>query len=265
LKTARVVVVSIALLLPMLVQAQRRGLSPGSVFAPNNAEAADALDAGTAAFRDGDYATAKSSFEKVVTVAPSLAVGHLYLGTVYSMLMDESEHGKAYGTSAIREFKIYLNSKPFDRSALVMLGEVYWKQGADEDALKCYRTAEQQESGWDSAYAIGSINRAMCQNAMFGKKEMLNVDDMPSLVTEQSCPKFRNEYLRNINEGIDYTQVALRLKPDDANTMLEMMLLFEFRSRLACGNRQAQKNDHEQSLMWRQKLEQRFPDKQQKE
>jgi Tfp pilus assembly protein PilF len=260
MKHARVVTVLIALLVPMFAQAQRSEPNPGSVFAPNNREAADALNAGAVAFRAGDYITAKSSFEKVVTVAPSVAVGHLYLGTVYSMLMDESEQGKAYGASAIREFKIYLNTAPSDRSALVLLGEVYWRQGTYEDALKYYRTAEQQESGWDSAYAIGSINRAICQDAMFGKKDLLNVGETQSLVTEESCPKFRNKYLRNINEGIEYTQTALRLKPADTNAMLEMMLLLDFRSNLECGDKTAQQNDHNQSLTWKRKLDQLLSD-----
>jgi len=259
---ACVIVISVALLLPLFVYAQSRNPTPGSVFAPKNPDVANALDAGAAAFRAGDYEAARVSFEKVVKLAPSLAVGHLYLGTVYAALMNESEPGKAYGDSAVREFKIYLTAAASNRSALVLLGQVYWKQGAYQDALNSYRAAERQESGFDTAYAIGAVNRSICQDMMFGKKEVVNVDETPSLVTPESCPRLRKECLPKIDEGIDYTQAALRMKPDYTDAVLEMMLLFDFRSRLQCGDKNAQKNDHEQSLMWRRKLQEHLPDAQ---
>lgn len=143
---------------------------------------------------------------------------------------------------------------------MVLLGHVYWQQGAYDDALKSYKAAERQESGFDTAYAIGAINRASCQYMLFGKKELLNVDATTSLVTPESCPRLRKECLSKIDDGIASTQAALRMKPDYTDAVLEMMLLFELRSRLQCGDSNAQKNDHEQSLMWRRKVQERLPD-----
>jgi len=87
---------------------------------------------------------------------------------------------------------------------------------------------------------------------------MLNVDKTQSL--SETCLKLRNDCLRKINEGIDYKQTALRIKPNYTDAMFEMMFLFEFRSRLACGEKKSQENDHEQSLISRRRLEQRLPD-----
>ena len=118
-------------------------LLAASVAADDNRQqqlrAADAaFHAGYAAEKNGDLATARQQFEKVVELAPDIAEGHSALGSVLVQLGQYPQ--------AIRELTRALKLKADDRSAQMNLAVAYEQSNDHEKSLALFRSLDRNVS-----------------------------------------------------------------------------------------------------------------------
>src|SRR5580698_958431 len=97
-------------------------------------EADAAFHAGYAAVSNGDLATARQQFQRVVQLAPQIEEGHSALGSVLYQLGEYPD--------AIKELEEALNLKPEDRPAQENLVLAYTQTGNYQKALPYFATLE---------------------------------------------------------------------------------------------------------------------------
>ena len=93
-----------------------------------------AFRAGYAAEQNGDLASAKGQFEKVVLLAPDIAEGHSALGSV---LLQLGQYQRS-----IRELSRALTLKSDDRTAQMNLAIAYEQSGDHEQSLSRFRSLD---------------------------------------------------------------------------------------------------------------------------
>src|SRR5580693_8685372 len=97
-------------------------------------EADAAFHAGYAAASNGDLATARQQFQRVVQLAPQIEEGHSALGGVLYQLGDYP--------GAMKELEKALSLKPRDRSAQENLALAYTDAGNPQKALPYFAALE---------------------------------------------------------------------------------------------------------------------------
>ncbi len=205
-------------------------------------QARDLLNRGVEAFKNGQYDEAEQDFRNAKQLDPQLLNASLYLATTYTSQYvpgAPSEENVRYGQDAVGEFKSILILDPQNISAIDGLGSILFQMAGNpydpnlftESKSYHQRHIDLRPNDPEPYYWIGVIDWTLSfrANGQFRAKYNLSIRGKQLRDDEPPPEPLRQEYLREygptIDEGIDYTKKALKLRPayDDAMAYLNLL------------------------------------------
>lgn len=204
----------------------------------NKLKARSELNKGTLAYRNAHYAEAVEHFQQAVSLDPTLMVARLYLATAYAEQYvpggDTPENIKM-GQQAINAFQSVLKINPDDANAIGSIGQIYY-QMKDFDKAKEYqmKLMKLQPNNPDPYYWIGVLDWYPAYKRQTELRVQLKLDrpkDPKQPGVLPPLPKKAREQLAQengalVDEGIQYLQKAIDLKPNDANAYSYLNLMY---------------------------------------
>jgi tetratricopeptide (TPR) repeat protein len=204
--------------------------------------ARDKLNKGVQAYKDGRYDLAIEDFKQAKEFDPTLTDAQLYLATAYASQFVPglpSQDNVNNGQQAINEFKEILEKDPNNLSAIDGIGSILYNMGAtpfDQSKLeesKSYhmrhiqiKPDDPQPYHWiaviDWSIAYHANNEMRQTNNQTAKNRLTEDAPLPSAQAKE----FADKYGSIVDEGIQYSQKAIELKPDFDDAMAYLNLLY---------------------------------------
>lgn len=204
----------------------------------NRLKARDQLNKGVDAFRNAQFPQAVDHFQQAVSLDPTLVNARLYLATAYEQEYvpgGASSDNQKIGDKAIQTFQDVLKIDPKNTNALGSIAQLYY-QMKDFDKAKQYQQELMQiePNNPDPYYWIGVLNWLPCFKRTMELRTDLHLttpkdpakpDVLPPL------PKKAREQLAQqngtlVDEGIKALEKAIELKPDYADAMSYLNLMY---------------------------------------
>lgn len=218
----------------------------------NKLRARDLLNRGVQAYKLGQYDQAEENFKKAAELDPTLVNARIYLATAYSSQFVEGStdpDNLQKGQEAIAQFKKVLQIDPNNLSAIDGIGSMLFKMGSNPfnaDTLNQSKSWEQkhmqlQPSAPQPYYYIGVIDWSVAYRANQDlrtayntalpkrKKHLAGTDPLPDKLRTEFATKFQ----QTVDEGIQNLQKAIQLRPDYADAMAYLNLLYRQKADMA--------------------------------
>jgi tetratricopeptide (TPR) repeat protein len=222
-------------------------------------KARDQLNKGVQAYKGARYEEAIGHFEEAVNDDPTLPMARSYLATAYAMQvvpdLTTADNLKT-ANLAIQNFQKVLDERPDNVNAMKGIASIYFNidnyDKAKEWQLKVL-AADPQDA--EAAYTIGSIDwRLAYRNAVKDLKDAGMTDDGEGNVKmpKKTCQQLVQENTSLVNEGLDYLQKAVQIRPNYDDAMAYLQLTYRRKADLECGNDDARKADMAQVDKWRE-------------
>lgn len=230
----------------------------------NKLKARDQLNKGVGAFRNAQFQQAIVHFKTAVDLDPTLLNARLYLATAYAQQYipggDSPENIKV-GDQAVEAFEDVLKMDPNNITAIASIAQIYYNM-REFDKAKEYQRRRLQVSPTDPEpyYWIGVINWATVYPRRMQVRRDLNLtmpkdpakpDILPPL-PEKARAKLEEENKALVDEGIQALQKAIDLKPNDADAMAYLNLMYRERSDYEADS-DARQADLQQAEQWVEK------------
>lgn len=223
-------------------------------------KARDQLNKGVAAYKNAKYEEAIGHFQNAVSLDPTLPMARLYLATAYAQQVVpdlKTPDNLKNANLAIKGFQDVLDRDPKDISSLKGIAGLYF-QIDDFDKAKEWQqkvlAVDPQDA--EAAYTIGVINWGVAHKNAVQALTAVNMQDggdgnpkMP----KAACQKLAEQNAAIVNEGLQYLQKALEIRPNYDDAMAYMNLMYRQKANLECGNEQGRKDDIAQADQWREK------------
>jgi tetratricopeptide (TPR) repeat protein len=205
-----------------------------------------ALNKGVEEFKEGRRREAIEFFIQATELDPTLTNARLYLGTAYADLYvvgDESSDNSGYARLAEQQFRTVLLREQSNISAIDSLGAILYHAGekpfdpAMMEESKTYHEKHTQLQPKDPEpyYWIGVIDWALAyhfKTELASEYEDSRRGTRP--VTKELrvdlAPKFRDQCVGTANEGIENMRKAIFRKPDYADAMAYLNLLYRLKA-----------------------------------
>ena len=204
----------------------------------NRLKARDQLNKGVVAYRNAQFAAAIEHFQRAVAMDPTLLNARLYLATAYAQEYvpggDTPDNMKT-GQQAINAFQQVLQIDSANSNALGSIGQIYYEM-KDYNKAKEYqlRLMKIQPNNPDPYYWIGVLNWLPAYKNDMTLRQQLNLitpkdpakpDVLPPLPAKaRKQLAVQNDPI--VNEGIQSLEKALDLKPDYADAMSYLNLMY---------------------------------------
>jgi tetratricopeptide (TPR) repeat protein len=223
-------------------------------------EARDQLNKGVEAYKEARYEEAIDHFQRAVNLDPTYPMTRTYLATAYAQEvvpgLDTPDNEK-HAQMAIDEFQKVLDADPGDTTALKQIATMYYDLKkwdlAKQWQLKVLDTDPKDA---DAAYTIGVIDWTQAYaNAVKALQGAGLQDDSQgnAKMPKKVCKAIQDENTQLVNEGLQYLQKAIDIRPSDDSAMVYMNLMYRRKADLECGNDAARKADLAQADKWREK------------
>lgn len=207
--------ISVALLCCLCLTAQQVSLA-----------ARDALNMGVREFQAGQFRSASQSFAKAVERAPSLLPARIYLAAALVQAYvpdDPSPENEKIAVSAIAACQEVLKRDPGNVAATDSLATVYFQKReflrSREWNLKVLALEPKSKT---SLYMLGAI--IWTEFSAVRKEARITVgmapDDPGPLRDEELRSELRAQYLKTLNDGIEFERASLSIAPDYSRAML---------------------------------------------
>lgn len=201
-------------------------------------KARDQLNKGVASFRAAQFQQAIKHFQNAIELDPTLLNARLYLATAYFQLYvpgGESEDNVKVGNQAIQAYEDVLKQDPGNTDAIASIAQIYYNMKEFEKAKEFQRRRIQAEpNNPEPYYWIGVIDWAMCYPKRMQVRKDLNIANpvdpkkpgvLPPL-PEKARTELADENGPLIEDGIEALQKALEIRPNDADAMTYLNLMY---------------------------------------
>jgi tetratricopeptide (TPR) repeat protein len=204
-------------------------------------EAQEALNLGVEAFRNGQTEEAEQLFARAKALDPNFINARLYLATSYASQYipgAPSEVNKELGRRAIEEFKGVLGLDPANISALDGIGSLLFQMGGQPFSPEVFQESKSSHRKHiqlrpddpEPYYWIGVIDWTLAFRANGELRQRFNNEVSKLDDADPLPPGLRQQYAKDygatIDEGIESMDHAIRLKPDYADAMAYLNLLY---------------------------------------
>jgi tetratricopeptide (TPR) repeat protein len=209
---------------------------------PEQIRAQDAFYQGVQAFQNGQYEEALQQFSYAKHLDPTLVKARLYLATTYASQYIPgalSEENRQKGEAGVAEFRELLKTQPDNIAAIDGIGSLLFMMAGQEldsamfNQSKSFHQRHIQIRPEDPEpyYWIGVINWTLAFRANGKMREVFNQSRSNELAAADPLPDdLREQYARAygpaIGEGIDSLKRAIELKPEYADAMAYLSLLY---------------------------------------
>jgi len=226
----------------------------------NRLKARDQLNKGVAAYKNAKYEQAIGHFQNAVNLDPSLPMARLYLATAYAqqVVPDLTTPDNLKNANlAIQGFQEVLDKDPKDISSLKGIAGLYFQIDQFDKAKEWQQkvlAVDPQDA--EAAYTIGVIDWGVAhknQVQALTSAGMQDAGDGNPKMPKDACKKLADQNASLVNEGMQYLQKALDIRPNYDDAMSYMNLMYRQKANIECGNEQARKEDVDQALDWSHK------------
>ncbi|WP_158752394.1 tetratricopeptide repeat protein [Acidobacterium sp. S8] len=223
-------------------------------------KARDQLNKGVAAYKNARYEEAIGHFQNAVNLDPKLPMARLYLATAYAqqVVPDLTTPDNLKNANlAIQGFQGVLDRDPKDISSLKGIAGLYFQIDEFDKAKEWQQkvlAVDPQDA--EAAYTIGVIDWGIAhKNSVKILSEAGLQDDGNgnAKTPKKTCQTIVDQNSGIVNEGMQYLQKALDIRPTYDDAMAYMNLMYRQKASLECGNDQARKDDIAQADQWREK------------
>jgi tetratricopeptide (TPR) repeat protein len=231
-----------------------------SVTGCQKLKARDQLNKGVQAYKSAKYEEAINHFEQAVNDDPKLPMARSYLATAYAQQvvpdLTTPDNLKA-ANLAIENFKKVIEEDPGNVNSIKGIASIYFNID-DYEQAKAWQMKVLQADPQDAeaAYTIGSIDwRLAYRNAVKALRDVGQTDDGEGnpKMPKKACEALAQENGDLVNQGIQYLQKAIDLRPNYDDAMSYLQLTYRRKADLECGDDTARKADLALVDQWRQK------------
>lgn len=204
----------------------------------NKLKARDQLNKGVAAFRAAQFQQAIKHFQDAVELDPTLLNARLYLATAYFQLYvpgGESEDNIKVGKQAIEAYEDVLQRDARNSDAIASIAQIYYNMKEFDKAKEYQRRRIQMEpNNPEPYYWIGVIDWAMCYPKRMQTRKDLDIANptdpkkpgvLPPL-PEKARAQLAEQNSPLVDDGIQALEKAIELKPNDADAMTYLNLMY---------------------------------------
>lgn len=231
-----------------------------SVTGCQKLKARDQLNKGVQAYKGAKYEEAINHFEQAVNDDPTLPMARAYLATAYAQQvvpdLTTADNLKT-ANLAIQNYQKVLAEKPGDINSLKGIASIYFNiDNYDQAKQWQMKVLEADPKDAEAAYTIGSIDwRLSYRNAVKALRDVGMTDDGQGNVKmpKKACQALAEINTPLVNEGIDYLQKAVEIRPSYDDAMAYLQLSYRRKADLECGNDDARKADMALVDEWREK------------
>jgi tetratricopeptide (TPR) repeat protein len=223
-------------------------------------QARDQLNKGVSAYKNARYEEAINHFQQAVNLDPSLPMARLYLATAYAqqVIPDvNTPENLKNAQMAIDGFQQVLDKDSKDINSLKGIASLYFNTGKYDLAKQWQQkviAVDPQDA--EAAYTIGVIDwgaaRRNAVAALQGAGLQDQADGNPKL-PKAACQKLQQQNAPLVQEGMDYLQKAVQIRPSYDDAMAYINLMYRRKADLACGDDAGRKADLAQADQWREK------------
>jgi tetratricopeptide (TPR) repeat protein len=228
-----------------VVVAMAAGLA--GVAGCNKLRARDLLNQGVQAYKNAQFDQAEEDFKQAAQLDPTLKVARIYLATAYASQYvpgSPSPANQQYGQEAIAQFKQILDTDPNNLSAIDGIGSMLYNMATSQtphDAAMLEQAKKYHEKhiqlqpdaaqpyywvaviDWTLAFDANRDMRAQYNTHLKrGQKPILFTDPLPPNLRDQ----FAAKYSQTVDQGIQDAKKAIQLRPDYADAMSYLNLLY---------------------------------------
>jgi tetratricopeptide (TPR) repeat protein len=196
----------------------------------NKLKARDELNKGVRAYKGAQFDTAIEHFKRAIEADPQLINARIYLAIAYASRFvpgSPLEENKRMGSAAIEAFQDVLKHDPHNVTSLSYIASLQFGLQDFEKAKESRRRLiEVDANNPEHYYSIGVINWTLTYKPRMELRVKLGLSK-----PEEPLPRRAREELAAksdalVNEGIEVLQRALELKPDYADAMAYLNLLY---------------------------------------
>lgn len=220
-------------------------------------EARDQLNKGVQAYKQAKYEEAIDHFQRAVNLDPTYPMTRLYLATAYAQQvvpnLDSPDNEKT-AQMAINGFHQVLQQHPDDITSMKQIAALYFDLNKFDKAKQWQMKVLQADpKDAEAAYTIGVIDWTLAyKNAVKALAAVGMQDDgqgNPKL-PKKACTDLQSQNSDLVNEGMQYLQKAVDLRPNYDDAMQYLNLIYRRKADLDCGNDAARKADLAQAQDW---------------
>lgn len=212
-------------------------------------EARDQLNRGVTAFKAAQFNQAIEHFQNAIQLDPSLVNAKIYLATAYQSQFipgAPSVDNLKMAQQAMDEYKVILEQDPANANAVAGIARLNYDMG-DLDEAATYYTKSLSISPNDPTayYTLGAIAYQKTNKAILLARQSLGVTDLNAPMipakkaapaAKKACQNLNQQDSATIDDGIQQLNKALELRPEYADAMTYLNLLYREKADLTCGN-----------------------------
>jgi len=223
----------------------------------NKLRARDLLNQGVQAYKVAQFDRAEEDFRQAASLDPTLKIARIYLATAYASQFvpgSPAPDNLQYGQEAIAQFKKVLDSDPKNLSAIDGIGSMLFNMGTtpfNETMLQESKNYHEkhiqlQPDAAQPHYWVGVIDWTLAFHANRALREDYNShvkrqkdaitfsDPLPAKLRDQ----FSSDYGQIVDEGIAQVNKAIQLRPDYADAMAYLNLLYRQKADMATSSQE---------------------------
>jgi len=226
----------------------------------NRLKARDHLNKGVQAYKSQRYEDAINHFQKAVELDPKLPMAQLYLATAYAQQVVPdltTPENLKNAQMAINGFQGVLNTSPNDISSLKGIASLYLNTDKFDLAKEWQKKILVVDpNDPEAAYTVGVIDWTLARRNAVRELAAAGLQDLGDgnpKAPKPVCQKLVDENTALVNEGMDYLQKAVTIRPSYDDAMAYINLMYRRKADLECGNDEARKADLAQADQWREK------------
>lgn len=223
----------------------------------NKLKARDQLNKGVLSFKNNKYEQSIEHFKNAVSLDPNLTTARLYLATAYSQLVipgAQTPENTRYAEQAIAEYqKVVDSNPPLEQKVNSLKGIAGLYRGMEKyvESRDVYRKIAQLDpSDAETYYSIAWVD----WNEAYGKGQKLRTDmklqPTDQIKDKKACEALRTANADKVQDGMQNLEKALQIRPEYADAMAYMNLLYRQKADIECDNASARAADLKTADEW---------------
>ena len=202
------------------------------------------IELGQREYRNGNYSSATAHFERALQLDPQSSVN-------LRLMLAVNKSGPSNATLAIQEYENVLKLDPNRIEAIEGLAAVHlWNANYPEAKRYYVRAVQLNPMNPENFYGAGVVDWRRCYNERTSRRTELNLKLGTPLIHSRACRSLRDQNMPVVEEGMTMFNKALQLRPDYADAMAYLNLMYRERADIQCGNLAAYKHDLRQADDW---------------
>ncbi len=221
----------------------------------NKLRARDQLNKGVEAYKSARYDAAIDHFQEAVELDPSLPMTRLYLATAYAQQIVpnlQTQDNLKNAELAINQYQQVLDQKPNDLMALKGIAQIYFNIGQYDQAKEYQKKVIAVDPKDPEAYyTVGVVDWTLAyKNALPARRSVGLQDNGDPIKDKKVCATLQTENGPLVQEGLDYLNQAVQLRPSYDDAMAYINLLYRRKADIECGDDDARKADIAEADEW---------------